>query len=79
MSVKRNGSWLIRVGLASCGIASGGRKVYNALSTQLGDRGLDVKLKQTGCMGMCYNEPLVEVLSPQPVVRCSTCPYNQSA
>ena len=65
MSVKRNGSWLIKVGLASCGIASGGRKVYNALSTQLGDRGLDVKLKQTGCMGMCYNEPLVEVLSPQ--------------
>ena len=65
MSVKRNGSWLIKVGLASCGIASGGRKVFNALSTQLGDRGLDVKLKQTGCMGMCYNEPLVEVLSPQ--------------
>jgi len=65
MSVKRNESWLIKVGLASCGIASGGRKTYNALSTQLGDKGLDVKLKQTGCMGVCYKEPLVEVLSPQ--------------
>jgi len=65
MSLEKNGSWLIKVGLASCGIAAGGRKVYDALSTQLRDKGLDVKLKQTGCMGMCYNEVLVEVLSPQ--------------
>ncbi len=65
MSWARDKSWLIKVGLASCGIAAGGRKVYDALSTQLGARGLDVKLKQTGCMGMCYNEVLVEVLSPQ--------------
>ena len=65
MSVEKNESWLIRVGLASCGIASGGRKVYDAFRTQLHDKGVDVELKQTGCMGMCYNEPLVEVLSPQ--------------
>lgn len=65
MPSERDGNWLIKVGLASCGIAAGGRKVYDALSTQLGDKGLDVKLKQTGCMGMCHNEVLVEVLSPQ--------------
>ena len=65
MSVEKNESWLIRVGLASCGIASGGRKVYDAFRTQLHDKGVDVELKQTGCIGMCYNEPLVEVLSPQ--------------
>ena len=65
MPLERDGNWLIKVGLASCGIAAGGRKVYDALSTQLGDKGLDVKLKQTGCMGMCHNEVLVEVLSPQ--------------
>jgi len=65
MSVEKNESWLIRVGLASCGIAAGGRKVYDAFRTQLHDRGVDVELKQTGCIGMCYNEPLVEVLSPQ--------------
>ena len=65
MSWERDKGWLIKVGLASCGIAAGGRKVYDALSTQLDNRGLDVKLKQTGCMGMCYNEVLVEVSSPQ--------------
>jgi len=65
MSVEKNESWLIRVGLASCGIASGGRKVYDAFRTQLHDKGVDVELKQTGCIGMCYNELLVEVLSPQ--------------
>ena len=63
--MERDESWLIKVGLASCGVAAGGRKVYDALSTQLQDKGLDVKLKQTGCMGMCYNEVLVEVSSPQ--------------
>jgi len=63
--LERDGSWLIKVGLAACGIAAGGRKVYDALSTQLQDKGVNVSLKQTGCMGMCYNEVLVEVSSPQ--------------
>jgi len=61
----KNGSWLIKIGLASCGIAAGGRKVYDALSTQLQEKRLDAELKQTGCIGMCYNEVLVEILSPQ--------------
>ena len=65
MSAKGKGSWQIRIGLASCGIASGARKVYEALQNQLGDKGLDVELKQTGCIGMCYNEPLIEVSSPR--------------
>ncbi len=63
--MERDKSWLIKIGLAACGIAAGGRKVYEALSTQLQNKGLDVKLKRTGCMGMCYNEVLVEVSSPQ--------------
>ena len=65
MPREKDGSWLVRVGLASCGIAAGGRKVYHAFKAQLGDSGLDVKLKQTGCLGMCYNEVLVEVASPR--------------
>jgi len=65
MPRKKDGSWLVRVGLASCGIAAGGRKVYHAFKAQLGDAGLDVRLKQTGCLGMCYNEVLVEVASPR--------------
>jgi NADH-quinone oxidoreductase subunit F len=58
-------SWVVRIGLASCGIAAGGQNVYDALSTKLRNKGLNVELKQTGCMGMCYNEVLVEVSSPK--------------
>ena len=65
MPQERDGSWLIRVGLASCGIAAGGRKVYDAFDTQLRASVPQAKLKQTGCMGMCYNEVLVEVVSPR--------------
>jgi len=62
---KKDRNWTIRVGLASCGMAAGGRKVYDTFSTKLRDKGLDVELKQTGCMGMCYNEVLIEVSSPE--------------
>ncbi len=62
---KKNGNWVIKVGLASCGIAAGGRKVYDAFSTLLRNKGLNAELKQTGCMGMCYNEVLVEVSPPE--------------
>ncbi|MCD6452750.1 MAG: NADH-quinone oxidoreductase subunit NuoF [Dehalococcoidales bacterium] len=65
MSSPRDEGWLIRVGLASCGIAAGAKEVYNALSARLGDKGLGVTLKKTGCIGMCYNEPLIEVVSPR--------------
>jgi NADH-quinone oxidoreductase subunit F len=62
----KNRDWTIRVGLASCGIAAGGREVYDALSAKLRQKGLDnVELKQTGCMGMCYSEVLVEVCSAE--------------
>ena len=63
---KKNGSWVVKVGLASCGIAAGGQKVYDALKAQLNDHGLkNVELRRTGCMGMCYSEVLVEVFPPQ--------------
>ena len=61
---KNGKNWVVRVGLASCGIAAGGRKVYDALGTMFRDKGLAVDLRQTGCMGMCYKEVLVEVSSP---------------
>ena len=61
---KKNRGWVIKVGLASCGVAAGGREVYDALSTKLSQSGVKAELKQTGCIGMCYNEVLVEVSSP---------------
>ena len=63
---KKNESWVVKVGLASCGIAAGGRKVYDTLKASLNDHGLkNVELRRTGCMGMCYSEVLVEVFPPQ--------------
>ena len=56
--------WIVRVGLASCCVSAGAREVYEAFSTKL--KGLNnVELKQTGCIGMCYNDPMVQVLSSQ--------------
>jgi len=63
---KKNGNWVVKVGLASCGIAAGGKKVYDTLKASLNDHGLkNVELRRTGCMGMCYSEVLVEVFPPQ--------------
>jgi len=52
----------ILVGLASCGIAAGAQKTYDKiLELKKADK-LDFELKKTGCIGMCYREPLVEIL-----------------
>ena len=52
----------IRVGLATCGIAAGSQRVYDALASSLESSGLDIPLRRVGCIGMCYNEPLVDVV-----------------
>jgi NADH-quinone oxidoreductase subunit F len=56
------GQTKILVGYASCGIAAGAGKVYEALSSVLDKEHTEVELKQTGCIGMCYREPLVEII-----------------
>ncbi len=51
------------VGMATCGIASGARPVLLALSDAVQKKGLnDVMVTQTGCIGLCQYEPIVEVL-----------------
>jgi NADH-quinone oxidoreductase subunit F len=52
----------IRVGLNSCGIAAGGNEVYETLKKEVQKRRLSFKLKPTGCIGMCYREPIVDVI-----------------
>ncbi|HHX02390.1 MAG TPA: NADH-quinone oxidoreductase subunit NuoF [Firmicutes bacterium] len=55
--------YTIKVGLASCGIAAGAQQVYEEFANQLSQQkaALDATLILTGCLGMCYCEPLVEV------------------
>ena len=52
---------IVKVGLGTCGISAGGQLVYNKLKEEIDAKKLDVELKETGCMGMCYEEVLVEV------------------
>lgn len=53
------------VGMATCGIASGARPVLTALSDAVLTKGLtDVMVTQTGCIGLCQFEPIVEVMEP---------------
>lgn len=55
----------IVVGMATCGIAAGARPVLSALVNEVCKRGLShVTVAQTGCIGMCRLEPIVEVLEP---------------
>lgn len=50
----------ILVGYSSCGIAAGADRVYEKLKELSGNN--EVELQKTGCIGMCYQEPLVEVI-----------------
>jgi NADH-quinone oxidoreductase subunit F len=50
------------VGMASCGIAAGGLAAYNRFAKLLESDQDRIQLKQTGCIGMCFREPLVEVI-----------------
>lgn len=53
------------VGMATCGIAAGARPVLAAIVDEVGKRELaDVKISQTGCIGVCRLEPIVEVFEP---------------
>ncbi|MDF2950725.1 MAG: hypothetical protein K0S18_308 [Anaerocolumna sp.] len=53
------------VGMATCGIASGARPVLTALSDYVQSKKLsNVAVTQTGCIGLCQYEPIVEVLEP---------------
>ena len=50
------------VGMATCGIASGARPVLAAFVDEVAKRGLNnVKIIQTGCIGACTLEPIVEI------------------
>ncbi|MFO7873585.1 MAG: NADH-ubiquinone oxidoreductase-F iron-sulfur binding region domain-containing protein [Bacteroidales bacterium] len=56
------GKTQVIVGLGSCGIAAGANKTYNEFQRIMQTDKLDIELKKTSCVGMCYREPLVEIL-----------------
>jgi NADP-reducing hydrogenase subunit HndB len=60
----------VKVGMATCGIASGAKETMNYFVEELEQQAIDAVVTQTGCMGYCYAEPTVEVTLPgkEPVV-----------
>jgi NADP-reducing hydrogenase subunit HndB len=55
----------IIVGMGTCGIAAGAKETLSAFLESLEAEGVDnAVVKQTGCMGLCYVEPTVEVRVP---------------
>lgn len=58
---ERKGTRIV-VGMATCGISAGARPVLTALLEEAQRRNLqDVEITQTGCIGVCRLEPIIEV------------------
>jgi len=56
------GKTQVIVGLGSCGVAAGAGKVYEKIRALQSAENLDFELKKTSCVGMCFREPLLEVI-----------------
>ncbi|MGB4171296.1 MAG: (2Fe-2S) ferredoxin domain-containing protein, partial [bacterium] len=54
----------IIVGMGTCGIAAGAREVMAAILNELRTRNINATVTQTGCIGMCEKEPLVDIVRP---------------
>ncbi|MDR1943779.1 MAG: (2Fe-2S) ferredoxin domain-containing protein [Synergistaceae bacterium] len=64
-SARHESGTQIIVGMGTCGIAAGARTVMTAILDEIAKRGLhDVSVMQTGCIGMCQKEPLVDIIRP---------------
>lgn len=65
--LRKNNDNAIRVlvGMATCGIAAGARPVLATMVDEVSKRGLtNVTVTQTGCIGICQFEPVVEIVTP---------------
>lgn len=64
-NVRHEGGIQVIVGMGTCGIAAGARQVMTAILDEVAKRQLqNVKVGQTGCIGMCEKEVLVDVIRP---------------
>ena len=62
---ENSGDIRIVVGMATCGIAAGARPVLNAFVEEVSKQHADnASVTQTGCIGMCRLEPMVDVIMP---------------
>jgi NADH:ubiquinone oxidoreductase subunit F (NADH-binding)/NADH:ubiquinone oxidoreductase subunit E/Pyruvate/2-oxoacid:ferredoxin oxidoreductase delta subunit len=59
----------IRIGLGSCCVAQGSGQVHDRIEQTLADTGAPAVVKRVGCVGMCHQTPLVELVSPDGKVK----------
>ncbi|MGR6836301.1 NADH-ubiquinone oxidoreductase-F iron-sulfur binding region domain-containing protein [Syntrophomonas erecta] len=52
----------LRIGMGSCGIAAGALEVWQALQDVIEQEKLSIMIQETGCIGMCHYEPLLDVV-----------------
>jgi NADH-quinone oxidoreductase subunit F len=55
---------LILVGLATCGMAAGANAVLKAIEDELARRNIQASIIPVGCIGLCYLEPIVDIVKP---------------
>jgi len=55
---------LILIGLATCGMAAGANAVIKAIENELNQRKIEATVIPVGCIGLCYLEPLVDIVKP---------------
>ena len=63
----------IRVGLGSCCVARGSGKLLAAIEDAISETSIRVKVKHVGCVGMCYQTPLLEIVLPDGKSHLYTC------
>jgi NADH-quinone oxidoreductase subunit F len=54
----------ILIGTGTCGIAAGAEDILKTLREEINNNGLQADIIQVGCIGLCYAEPLIEVVKP---------------
>src|SRR4030067_2779551 len=54
----------ISVGMATCGLSTGADKVYETIQKEIEKAKLRMRVAQTGCIGFCQREPVVDILEP---------------
>ena len=54
----------ILIGMGTCGIAAGSEDILKTLQDELAARNIEADIIQVGCIGLCYAEPLIEIVKP---------------
>jgi len=63
-ALEHSGKLHILIGTATCGQASGSLIVLEAIKTELAKRNIEAIITNVGCIGLCYAEPLVDIVKP---------------